>query len=134
MAIDFREQLSKQLGFLQTSCREYDAGNTNEAIRIAQALRVIFHNTRNSTSLLMHLRGNSISMHSTCRRTRTDNPMATGQGLSNFALTLSIFLFPAILCWIELLKLIAWFLLTLGGVEKLSFLVRVVQFAGTSWC
>ncbi|MBC8115656.1 MAG: hypothetical protein H7062_14830 [Candidatus Saccharimonas sp.] len=81
MAIDFKDQLSKQLRFLQTSCREYDAGNPSEAIRIAQALRVIFHNTHKSKSLLMHLQASSIQMHSTCRRTRTDNPNGYWPGL-----------------------------------------------------
>jgi hypothetical protein len=41
---------------LQTSCERYDEGDEREAIRIATALRVMFYDTRSSTSLLTHLK------------------------------------------------------------------------------
>jgi hypothetical protein len=54
-SIDFVRQLDKQLRYIETSAREYDAGDKDEAIRIATSLRVIFHQTPSSTSLLTHL-------------------------------------------------------------------------------
>lgn len=48
-------QLKRQLGFLEKSCRAFDAGDADEAIRIALALRVFLHDTPHSTSLLTHL-------------------------------------------------------------------------------
>ncbi|OAI48212.1 hypothetical protein AYO44_07570 [Planctomycetaceae bacterium SCGC AG-212-F19] len=62
----FIYQLGRQLRFLETSCRDYDAGNWEEAIRIATTLRVIFHHTNNSTSLLSHLGETTINLLSTC--------------------------------------------------------------------
>jgi hypothetical protein len=38
-----KEQLRRQLGFIQTSCNSYDAGAHEEAVRIAVHLRVLFH-------------------------------------------------------------------------------------------
>ena len=52
---DFKAQLKRQLGFLEWSAGGFDAGRCDEAIRIATALRVIFHQAANSTSLLNHL-------------------------------------------------------------------------------
>jgi hypothetical protein len=63
---DFKQQLAKQLRFLESSCRGFDAGDHDESIRIAAAVRVIFHNTGNSTSLLRHLGDPPISIVSTC--------------------------------------------------------------------
>jgi hypothetical protein len=54
-AIDFKEQLRRQIGFIERSCDAYDRGFADEAVRIATVLRVIFHNTKQSTSLLHHL-------------------------------------------------------------------------------
>jgi hypothetical protein len=53
--MNFIEQLRRHIGFLERSCASYDAGNTEEALRIAVSLRVLFHDTKNSTSLLTHL-------------------------------------------------------------------------------
>jgi hypothetical protein len=66
MGVDFRSQLAKQLRFLHASCREYDAGHADEAVRIATALRVMFHRTASSTSLLAHLGATATPMLSTC--------------------------------------------------------------------
>jgi hypothetical protein len=73
-AMDFSEQLAKQLGFLRTSCREYDDGNVDEAIRIATGLRVIFHHTAASTSLLMHLRATIVRVLSTAGKRQATHP------------------------------------------------------------
>lgn len=63
--VDFQDQLRRQLQFLRSSCRLYDEGHVEEAIRIAVTLRVLFHDTPRSISLLQHLRRKSISMLST---------------------------------------------------------------------
>ena len=64
-SVDFRVQLSKQLGFLERSCQSYDAGFTDEAIRIATVIRVTIHQTKNSTSLLKHMGATTINLLST---------------------------------------------------------------------
>ncbi len=52
---DFKAYLTQQFGFLERSAAAFDAGHREEAIRIGVALRVIFHDTPSSTSLLKHL-------------------------------------------------------------------------------
>lgn len=66
--MDFREQLEKQLRFLKTSCDTYDTGDKDEAIRIATVLRTLFHTTKNSTSLLSHLKSQDIELLSVCEK------------------------------------------------------------------
>jgi hypothetical protein len=63
--VDFHDQLRRQLGFVQNSIRLYDEGHLEEAIRIATCLRVLFHTTKASTSVLTHLNAESCSMLST---------------------------------------------------------------------
>lgn len=53
--MDFIKQLRRHIVFLARSCTSFDAGHTEEALRIAVSLRVMFHDTKNSTSLLAHL-------------------------------------------------------------------------------
>ena len=53
--MNFSTQLKRQLDFLTRSCELYDSGHHEEAIRIAVTLRVLFHDTKSSTSLLTHL-------------------------------------------------------------------------------
>ena len=53
--MSFEEQLNTHLRFLRRSCEDYDAGFKDEALRIAVSLRVIFHDTKHSESLLTHL-------------------------------------------------------------------------------
>ncbi|MFD1711409.1 hypothetical protein FVQ98_12600 [Ottowia sp. GY511] len=66
MTVNLVEKLEQQLKFLQASCAAFDAGHESEALRIAVALRVLFHDTANSTSLLSHLGiKNSINIIST---------------------------------------------------------------------
>lgn len=52
---DFLSQIRRHIGFLERSCASYDEGHFEEALRIATSLRVLFHDTRSSTSLLTHL-------------------------------------------------------------------------------
>lgn len=52
---DFARHLGRQLSFLESSNGGFDKGHVEEALRIAVALRVIFHNTKLSTSLITHL-------------------------------------------------------------------------------
>ena len=51
----FIQKLTEQLSFIHRSCLAFDQGAEDEAIRIAVALRVIFHTTSKSKSLLTHL-------------------------------------------------------------------------------
>ena len=51
----FQRLLSSHVGFLKRSCWLFDQGHEDEALRIATSLRVLFHDTRQSTSLLTHL-------------------------------------------------------------------------------
>ena len=62
----FREQLKRQLGFLKRSCRLFDMGYQDEAIRIATSIRVLVHDTNQSTSLLSHLNAKTINLFTTC--------------------------------------------------------------------
>ena len=52
---EFSESLKAHLAFLARSCELYDQGYKEEALRLAVSLRVIFHDTKQSTSLLQHL-------------------------------------------------------------------------------
>jgi hypothetical protein len=63
---DFKESLKRQLGFVERSCQAFDAGFHDEAIRIAQCIRVITHNTKTQTSVLAHLNARNITLLSTC--------------------------------------------------------------------
>ncbi len=55
MQVDFVKQLHRQLGFLERSCKDFDASHVDEALRMAVNLRVLFHDTNCSTSILTHL-------------------------------------------------------------------------------
>lgn len=63
--MDFKLQLNRQLRFLNASCEAFDAGHLDEAIRIATCLRVLFHQTEASTSLLTHIEATNIKLLST---------------------------------------------------------------------
>lgn len=70
--VDFKEQLCRQILFIQNSCRLYDEGHLEEAIRIAVSLRVLFYDTKNSVSLLQHLKSKSIFLLSTADLARNE--------------------------------------------------------------
>jgi hypothetical protein len=61
---DMKKRLRDQLKFLKRSAEAFDAGCTEEAVRIATVLRVIFHQTSQSTSLLTHLNAANIRIRS----------------------------------------------------------------------
>jgi hypothetical protein len=63
--VDFVGQLRRQLSFLESSCELYDKGKVEEAVRIAVVLRVIFHDTAKSVSLLRHLNAKSVFLLTT---------------------------------------------------------------------
>jgi hypothetical protein len=65
MEPNFKAHLFRQLGFLWRSCKAYDEGHVDEAIRIATVIRVLIHDTPASTSLLKHLGAENILLSST---------------------------------------------------------------------
>lgn len=65
-SVDFQAQLKRQLDFLARSCQSFDAGFHDEAIRIAQCIRVLLHDTGKQTSLLTHLNAKNIALTSSC--------------------------------------------------------------------
>ena len=66
MPTDFKSALRRQLGFLASSCQSFDAGFYDEAIRIAQCIRVLIHDTKNQRSLLTHLNAKHVLLTSSC--------------------------------------------------------------------
>jgi len=64
--MNLKQEIAKQLNFIVSSCRLYDEGRSEEAIRIALAARVLFHETKQSHSLVRgHLGKQSIQLRST---------------------------------------------------------------------
>jgi hypothetical protein len=78
----YQQELKKQLGFLRRSCQFYDEGEVDEAIRIAVPIRTIIHDTRNSTSLLMHLNAKGIKLWSSIQGAPENTIWYRGMGLS----------------------------------------------------
>jgi hypothetical protein len=72
--VNFNDHLARQLKSLETSCREYDSGNRDEAIRMATPLRVIFHQDSHSTSLMTHLGAGFLRLLSTSTKMPKNNP------------------------------------------------------------
>lgn len=65
--VDFKAALVRQLRFLSKSCHGFDAGFHDEAIRIAQCIRVLMHDTKKQRSVLTHLGAKQrITLTSTC--------------------------------------------------------------------
>lgn len=69
---NYVEHLRRQLGFLRRSCESYDAGHVEEGVRIATTVRILIHETRNSTPLLRHLNSMHIRLVSTPREPAPD--------------------------------------------------------------
>jgi hypothetical protein len=81
VAPDFKQHLRRQLGFLRRSCESYDAGHTDESVRIATVIRVLVHDTKTSTSLLTHLRAMNVKLSSTVGdHPRSNTAMLSGMG------------------------------------------------------
>jgi len=57
-----RYKLREQIRFIERSCKTFDQGEEDEAIRLATTLRILFHDTSKSTSLLklLSLKNNGI--------------------------------------------------------------------------
>lgn len=64
------KQIPRQLNFLNNSCESFDEGQREEAVRIAVILRTLFHDTKQSKSLLAILGvKNETEILSTCSPT-----------------------------------------------------------------
>lgn len=81
MSINFNDGLRRHLGFLERSCKSYDEGFEDEALRIAVVLRVLMHDTKNSVSLLKHLKADDVSILSSVSQIHPNAVCASG-GLS----------------------------------------------------
>lgn len=77
---DLQSHLRRQFSFLTESCNSYDKGFKDEAIRLATVIRVLIHNTKNSTSLLKHLNATAINLLSTTNGATQDTVMYFGLG------------------------------------------------------
>ncbi|HET7314512.1 hypothetical protein [Salinisphaera sp.] len=60
-----RKQLHYQINFLNNSCRLYDEGYEEEALRIAVALENLISLRKNAISIVKHLNSESIKLYST---------------------------------------------------------------------
>ena len=81
--INLIEQLNRQLKFIEASCCAYDQGSVEEALRIAVSLRVLFHDTAKSTSLLTHLgQKNSVHLISTIGLGKTNQQLGNSMVFS----------------------------------------------------
>lgn len=69
--------LEEQIGFLQRSADAYDRGFRGEAKRIATTIRVLLHDTRQSTSLLTSLGKKDIKFYSTASSIDNGTAMST---------------------------------------------------------
>jgi len=83
----FKAGLAQQLRYIRNSCRLYDEGDKEEAIRAALAMRVMFHDTTDkrgrprSVSLLTHLRAKErIPLRTSCRIPPPGTAMFRGMG------------------------------------------------------
>jgi hypothetical protein len=63
--MDLFDHLQRQVNFIRHSCDSYDRGFRDEAIRIAQQVRVLVHKTQKSTSLLTQLNATHIRLLTT---------------------------------------------------------------------
>jgi len=65
--VRYQKLLGSHIGFLERSSRDYDAGHEDESLRQATSIRLVFHDTRSSTSLLTDLDLKNTSMLSSSR-------------------------------------------------------------------
>lgn len=82
--ISFTEQFHRQLGFIDRSCQAFDAGYKDEALRIAVSLRVLFHDTAKSVSLMTHLGGHPLKLLSSVRRVSLGPNVAAFDGVTRW--------------------------------------------------
>jgi hypothetical protein len=77
---DLIAQLRHQLQFIDASCQAFDRGVKAEGLRIATSLRVLFHDTAKSVSLLKHLQKKSgLHLISTIGLGKTDQQLGKTQ-------------------------------------------------------
>lgn len=62
---ELKSHLKEQIEFLRRSSQAYDEGFTSEAKRLAVVIRVLLHDTQNSTSLLTFLKKKDILFYDT---------------------------------------------------------------------
>jgi len=62
---ELKSQLREQIEFLKRSSQAYDEGYTNEAKRLTVPIRVLLHDTQNSTSLLTLLKKKEVLFYDT---------------------------------------------------------------------
>ncbi len=83
--------MRQQLDFLERSCRLFDEGHVNEAVRIAVVLRVLFHSTKTQTSLIRQMGTENIDLLSTCPKYNRPSPHPRQVGKNKFEAKRSIF-------------------------------------------
>lgn len=84
--VRLKEHLKRQMKFIRNSCALYDAGDEDEAIRIATTIRILIHETKEPNSLFSFLGVRStIQLSSSLRKYDYDkgNP-SFFDGVSNF--------------------------------------------------
>jgi len=74
---ELQKHLKEQIQFLLRSSQSYDKGFISEAKRLAVIIRVLFHDTQKSTSLLTLLQKKDISLHDTSSDYDPKNLMPT---------------------------------------------------------
>jgi len=75
LSSDLPQQLRRQLLFLRNSVSAFDAGDEEEAVRIGVVIRVLCHDTRNSTSLLREMgKKESLELVTTAKALPDDLP------------------------------------------------------------
>ena len=65
MLVDFKDQIRRQLGFIERSCKAYDEGIKEDAIRIATSIRTLMQSGK-YPSLLRQMNCENINLLSTC--------------------------------------------------------------------
>jgi len=73
MITRYTEHFKNQLRFINLSCQSFDNGFLEESIRLCVCIRVLFYNTRNSTSLINHLGKENINLISSCGDSRNED-------------------------------------------------------------
>lgn len=71
--LDLINHLGEQINFLKRSSESFDAGFLSEAKRLALVIRILLHDTNNSTSLLTLLNKKNILFHDTALDYRPSN-------------------------------------------------------------
>ncbi|MFA6253485.1 MAG: SEC-C domain-containing protein [Patescibacteria group bacterium] len=72
---DLRQHLADSIRFLEESCNSYDRGFEGEAKRLSATIRILVHDTSQSTSLLTHLKMKDTRFLDTASDNWSDNTM-----------------------------------------------------------